>query len=165
MTELFNDLVHYNNWGGMLLVVVMAAFLLLSGFATVIIRRMSGRRVKVKRVRPYFAPDGLELLKNNSSFRQFAAPHLVPTPDWSLEDEERMEIARRRLPLPYPVPAHECCIDLERSRLTMLQDGSGTILAQCCVSGCKTVITLGRNISHMIVEEHHGAAAESGARS
>lgn len=187
MNAIWESLVNYKNWGGMSLLIVMALYILVTSVGTAIIRR-NGRRVKVRRVLQYQQPfiDTLSCntpldkamtprplpikvgaIPGGDAVRKEIAMMFPVAAPWGNEDgtvtpaEEiaiDVELDRvRRMHGPRIVPPiHEHCIDLERSRMVPLEDGR--ILAQCCVAGCPTVISLGRNIAHIVIEDRARAA-------
>lgn len=177
MHTIWESLVNYKNWGGMSLLIVMTLYVLVTSVGTAIIRR-NGRRVKIRRVsrhqnpRVYGAsetsmpPAPLVSVLQRRGPREFREMFLSDAswgnPDGTVTPAEEVAIDAeldrvRRMHGPRIVPPmHEHCIDLERSRMVPLEDGR--ILAQCCVAGCPTVISLGRNIAHIVIEDRAKAA-------
>ena len=52
----------------------------------------------------------------------------------------------------WQIPEHQHVVDFERSPMTVLDDGQGTIVARCAYNGCPLTVTIGRDVSRMQVE-------------
>lgn len=172
MYHIIND-PHRVNWGGVAFVVMLATYLLTCAFGTHLIRRwgMRPKRFRMKR-RNYGFTGSTEPAWDKTVDRDFMRqwtrlperpPFLIPDPTASLETASGHEVtatgAERHLQIvpKWIAPSdHEHCIDIERSRLKVMEGGA--ILAQCCVSGCDEVVMLGRNVAHAIVENATKAA-------